>query len=849
MNIRNLYLNILRLSKQYFMKQLYFILSIISLFLTSCMMGNETEKCNTSVLWYDKPAKYFTEALPIGNGRLAAMIYGRPDDEMIHLNEESLWSGGPVNLNPNPQAKDYIPLIREALFAKDYKKADSLSHFVQGYFSQSYAPVGDLLINQDLIGDVKNYKRMLDLTSGIVSSSFESNGIKYTREAFVSYPDQIIVLRFKSSEAQALSLKFSLATQLKATKNVTDKEMIMTGKAPSHADPVYMNTSNEPVKWGDDCKGMRFCTYVKILDNDGVSTSKDDCLFVSKASCITLAVSIATSFNGFDKCPVTNGKDEKRIAVNYIDSLRHIDYDNLRKKHVNDYKAYYDKTRFYVAGNEELEKLPTDERLRRYSKGSNDYGLETLLFNYGRYLLISSSRSLNGEGVAANLQGKWNKDLRPAWSCNYTVNINLEMNYWAADKLGLSDMGLPMVRQILNMSETGKYTARNFFGCRGWAAGHNSDIWAITNPVGHLGMGDPQWANWFMASPWLCQYLWDRYQYTGNMDYLRNTAYPIMKSASEFCLDWLIYDDKGYLTTAPSTSPENRFLDNNGKNWAVTVGSTMDIALIRDLFKNTISASKVLGLDKAFRTSLQSSLDKIFPYQVGKAGNLQEWSEDYAEADPSHRHVSHLYGLHPGSDISLWTSPNLFEACKKTLQIRGDDGTGWSRAWKICFWARLLDGEHAYKLLRNTLHLTEDRGFSESGGTYPNMFNACPPFQIDGNFGILEGISEMLLQSHLGELHLLPALPKVWSNGYIKNIKARGGYLCSLEWRNGNLYEAKILSPTDTICRLRTNIPIHISGIKGDLNKKVEVNGITTYISVFEVQKDRTYSVRPQKVN
>lgn len=817
------------------------------LFLLSCSLENNNYvKTNTEYLWYDEPAKYFTEALPIGNGRLAAMVYGKPDSEIIHLNEETLWTGGPIDLNPNPRAKDYIPLIREALSNKDYRKADSLSHYVQGYFTQSYAPVGDLCINQLYDGDVKDYKRKLDLRNGIVSSEFKVNNVSYCREAFVTYPDQAIIMKFTSSESKSLFLNFSLNSKLRSVITEKENELIMSGNAPSHADPVYMSTSDTPVRWDEECKGMRFQTRLKILDNDGVHKFVGDTLCVSNASNLTLAISIATSFNGYDKCPVNNGVDEKEICRGYLSNLNGKDYSELRKRHINDYQHYYDKVDFYIEGDSQLELLPTDDRLERYSKGSKDNGLESLLFNYGRYLLISSSRSNAGKGIAANLQGKWNKDLQPAWSCNYTVNINLQMNYWAADKLGLSDMAKPLIKQISNMSKTGEYTSRNFLGCRGWASGHNSDIWATTNPVGHFGKGDCQWANWYMASPWLCQYLWDRYLYLGDIEYLSKTAYPIMKSASEFCRDWLVYDKDGHLTTSPSTSPENKFKDHNGEAWAVTVGSTMDLALIRDLFKNTISAARILGRDISFSNQLSDALSLIAPYPISDLGYLQEWSEDYEELDPKHRHVSHLYALHPGTDVSLWQNSELFNACKKTLERRGDEGTGWSRAWKICFWARLLDGNHAYQLLRNTLNLTKDRGFSESGGTYPNMLNACPPFQIDGNFGILEGISEMLVQSHTGELFLLPALPKSWQNGYINNIQLRGGYLCSINWHNGSLYEAKLLSQKNNICKLRTLYPVKIDGIndKSNINQRVEIDGIVTYLSVFNTEGNKSYKIR-----
>lgn len=812
------------------------------LFAVSCKSVAEPEKTNTLKLWYDAPAEYFINALPIGNGRLAAMTYGRPSEEVVHLNEETLWSGGPVDLNPNPSSPQYLPQVRKALDADNYAEADKLVRNMQGYFSQSYAPVGDLLIHQKLDGEVKDYRRELDLKEAVATTSFSVGGVQYRREMFVSYPDQLIYIHLTSSKPEKLSLAVSLKSLLHPVFSQEDGELVMDGRAPSHADPTYMNTSDQPVRWDDPCKGMRCRTRVKAVENDGDCRLAGDSLLLTNASKVTLAVSIATSFNGFDKCPVSDGRDEKALAKSYLKSVPSAPYDEIKQRHIKDYQSYFNKVNLYLKGNDEAEKLPTDERLIRYQQQPDDLGLEALLFNYGRYLFISSSRK---GGVPANLQGKWSVDLRPAWSCNYTVNINLEMNYWAADKMGLSEPGMPLVEQISNMAKTGKYTARNFYNCRGWAAGHNSDIWALTNPVGHVGMGDPQWANWNMAAPWLCQHLWDKYLYNGDEDYLRTVAYPVMKGAAEFCQDWLIDDGHGHLLTSPSTSPENRYIGNDGKQWAVAKGATMDLALIRNLFDNTIEACKVLNTDASMAESLQASLDKMLPYQIGRKGNLQEWAEDYAEADSTHRHVSHLFALHPGHDISLWKTPELFEACKQTLRIRGDEGTGWSRAWKICFWARLLDGDHAHRLLRSALTFTQERGFSESGGTYANLLNACPPYQIDGNFGAVEGISEMLLQSHLGEIHLLPALPEEWSEGSIRGLRARGGYTCSIQWKDAKLEKAEIVSDCAGDCRLRTNCQVRIKGTETIDTEKVESSEGWTYVTTFKAEKKGRYVLLP----
>jgi hypothetical protein len=819
-----------------------FLYALLFMATSSCSNSVLQEGSNVMKLWYDKPAEYFINAMPIGNGRLAATVYGRPSEELIHLNEETLWTGGPVNLNPNPEAPEYVSKIRKALDEKNYALADQLSRKMQGYFSQSYAPVGDLLIRQDYKGVVTDYYRDLDLNTAIATTHFKVGETEYTREAFVSYPDQVIVVKLSSSKPKALNLSISTQSKLHASVSVDGQELLMEGRAPSHADPTYMNTSNEPIQWDDDCKGMRFQTRVKTLQNNGKEKIENGEIKISSASQVTLAISIATSFNGFDKCPMSEGKNEKVLAKSYLENLKNKSYEELKINHLKDYSNYFERAKFYLNGNKEVELLPTDERLQRYQKDNSDHGLEALLYQYGRYLLISSSRK---GGIAANLQGKWNVDVRPAWSCNYTTNINLEMNYWGAEKTGLGDMHWPLIQQVINMSKIGKYVAKNFYKCRGWAAGHNSDIWALTNPVGHIGMGDPQWANWIMAGPWLSQHLWEKYAYSGDKEYLRNTAYPVMKEAAEFCLDWLVDDGKGYLITSPSTSPENRYIGEDGRSWAVAKGATMDLALMRNLFENSIEAINILDIDKSFGDTVRATLKRLLPYQVGKDGDLQEWAADYQDSEPTHRHVSHLFCLHPGNDISVNKTPELFEACKKTLLKRGDGGTGWSRVWKVCFWARLLDGNHAYKLLQNDLDYTKERGFTDIGGTYPNLFNACPPFQIDGNFGIVEGISEMLLQSHLKEIYLLPALPIAWKDGSIIGLKARGGFDVDMQWKNGTLKMAVLHSKNDTACRLRTNVPISVKGAKIKTVEETSLAG-KTYVNTFEVEKDKQYIINPK---
>jgi alpha-L-fucosidase 2 len=478
--------------------------------------------------------------------------------------------------------------------------------------------------------------------------------------------------------------------------------------------------------------------------------------------------------------------------------------------------------------------LPTDERLLSYSKGNKDLGFETLYYQYSRYLLIASSRP---GGPPANLQGIWNKEMQPPWSSNYTTNINVQMNYWPAEAANLSEMHLPFLDFIKHLSVTGRTTAAQFYHSRGWAVHHNSDIWALSNPVGDKGKGDPMWANWSMGSPWLSQHLWWHYQFTKDRKYLKETAYPLLKGAARFCMDWLV-PYKGYLVTAPSVSPENSFIDDKGKKGTVSIATTMDMAIIWDLFTNVIDASNELGADKSFRDSVIAQKKLLYPLHIGKKGNLQEWYKDWEDTDPHHRHVSHLFTLFPGKEISPIGTPKLAAAAKKTLELRGDAGTGWSLAWKINFWARLLDGNHAYKLIHDLLRLTGSAvtNYSNGGGSYPNLFDAHPPFQIDGNFGALSGMTEMLLQSQSAEIYLLPALPDAWPQGQISGLKARGNFEISMIWKDKKLSKASVLSVAGSKCVIRTNDPIKISELRTESKKTL--NG---YVISFDTVKGKMY--------